>query len=246
MQKKFLLLTIVLLTTFSVQISAQSFGFGCLGLAGFYAGVSEYRYDVPGINTFINLDQITLTSALSNQSDQIKFEKGTGYRIGANFFRAKWSGFFLSAKGYYQFVKEEKESNASISSQQKYQLNMNNWGVGVDFGTPIVSILDWKILEGNVTFFVPDLNIDYYENNKFISSTKFQPENVKISYFIGTGVILHVVPDYLSLEGTAGYNFLQIEKFKNDNEIFIGSSSENAVKNGGWSATVQINVGFPL
>lgn len=240
MTKKIIQIGFLLLTINSVYF-AQTFGFGCLGLAGIYAGISEYKYDVPALNDFLKSEQF------SDDLNQLKFSKGTGYRIGANLFRAKWEGFFLSAKGYYQFIKEQKISNSlTIQSQKNFQLNMNNWGLGLDLGTPIFKILDWKILEGNISYYTPELIVEYYSNSNFIHDKKYTPENTKLSYFIGSGLIFHLVPDYISVEGTAGYNFLQIDQIKSDDNSLIGFSSNKAVKNGGWSYTLQVNVGFPL
>lgn len=252
MPKKNVRVIFLFLTIISYHsIQAQSFGFGCLGLSGFYAGVSEYRYETPGLDNFANSYSVFLSQNNSDQWKEIKFNKGTGYRIGTNFFRAKWKHFFLSAKGYYQFVKEE-ESNVFNSvnglTELRYQLTMNHWGIGVDLGIPILSILDWKILEGDVSFFTSDFTFSMYQDNKFISDNRFTPDKVRIGYFLGTGIILHLVPDYLSVEGTAGFNLLQIDKFSGNGDSVIPQqpSSVNAVEKGGWSATIQVNVGFPL
>lgn len=241
--KKILLIIIIVFNSYSF---AQTFGFGCLGLSGVYAGVSEYRYDVKGINDYLSKEKLS-------ETENLKFNKGTGYRIGANLFRAKWEGFFISAKGYYQFIKEEIISRNSLTklnevyqTNKNFQLNLNNWGIGIDFGTPIFKFLDFKILEGHVSYYTPELNIEYYENNNFISADKFEPEKMKITYFVGSGLILHLVQGYLSIEGTAGYNFLNIEKLKNQSNIFIGDANNNSIKNAGWSYTLQINVGFPF
>ncbi len=241
--KKNILLFLILSFTYS---NAQTFGFGCLGLSGIYAGVSEYKYDVKGINDYLSQEKLL-------ESQNLKFNRGTGYRIGANLFRAKWEGFFISAKGYYQFIKEEIISRNSLTkfnevyqTNKNFQLNLNNWGIGVDLGTPIFKILDLKILEGHISYYTPELNIEYYENSNFINGDKFEPEEMKITYFVGTGLILHLIQGYISVEGTAGYNFLNIEKLKNQNNVFIGNKENNSVKNAGWSYTVQINVGFPF
>lgn len=241
--KKLLILILIL---FYSQFFAQTFGFGCLGLSGIYAGVSDYQYDVKGINDYISKEKLSETETL-------KFNRGTGYRIGANLFRAKWEGFFISAKGYYQFIKEEIISKNSLikfnqvyQTNKNFQLNLNNWGIGIDFGTPIFKFLDLKIFEGHFSYYTPELNVEYYDNNNFISGDKFEPEKMKLSYFIGTGLILHLIHGYLSIEGTAGYNFLKVERLKNQNNIFIGDEFNNSIKNAGMSYTFQINVGFPF
>lgn len=237
-------------------LNAQSFGFGCLGLSGFYAGFSKQNYDNPGMNDYISQRINILDPSKTIISDKIEFTQGTGYRIGANFFRAKWDKFFISAKGYYQFLKEEHEISGQFPSgglmigfyeqKEKYRLTMNHWGVGIDLGVPLFWILDWKIAEANVTFYNTEFSQETLLNNVSQGELKFKPDKNNIGYFIGTGIILHLVPDYLSVEGTAGFSFFKIEKLKRidslGNEMFINS----AIPGGGFSATVQLNVGFPL
>jgi hypothetical protein len=252
MPNRLLRITTYILIIISVNTAnAQSFGFGCLGLAGFYAGVSEYKYDTPGINDYANSFSALLAQNSTGEWKDIKFNRGTGYRIGTNFFRARWDHLFLSAKGYYQFVKEEQSNivpTVSGQTEMKYQLTMNHWGVGVDFGVPLFSILDWKIIEADASFFTSDFTYTMYQDNKFVMDNRFTPDKIRIGYFIGTGLILNLIPDYLSVEGTAGFNFLQIDKYSGngDAQIPVLPSSKNAVENGGWSGTIQINVGFPL
>lgn len=232
----------------SSSIQAQTFGFGCLGLSGFYAGISRESYDASGINGFLN--PIILRSNNSNQSSNtIKFEKGTGYRIGANFFRAKFDKIFITAKGYYQFLKEE-HSTTELSSgstlTSNHNLSLNHWGVGIDFGFNLFWILDWKVIEGNVKFFNGDFTSEYSKDNVFQNDTKYSLDKTQLGYYVGSGLILHLVPDYISIEGTAGFNFVKIEKLKridgSGNELFIN----NAIPAGGFSATIQLNIGFPF
>ena len=226
-------------------LHAQSFGFGCLGLSGFYAGISQEQYDASGINDYL-MDYQLLSNTLI--STPIKFQKGTGYRIGANFFRAKFNKVFITAKGYYQFLKEEHtvSENSSSSIISKYTLSLNHWGVGVDIGTNLFWVLDWKILEGHVTFFSGDFTSEYSQDNVSLNNTKYSLDKTQIGYYVGSGLILHLIPDYISIEGTAGFNFVKIDKLKgtdaSGNELFIN----NAIPDGGFSVTIQLNVGFPF
>ena len=233
----------LLLVTVSTT-NAQTFGFGCLGLSGFYAGISQESYDASGVNNYLNV------KLFSNQSaGAIKFEKGTGYRVGANFIRAKFDKVFISAKGFYQFLKEEHStSELSVGSNlsSTHTLSLNHWGVGIDFGVNLFWIIDWKVLEGDVTFYSGDFTSDYLKDNVLQNEEKYSFDKTKVGYFLGSGLILHIVPDYISLEGTAGYNFLKLENLKRTdsfgNELFIN----NALPSGGFSATIQLNVGFPF
>ncbi len=245
------LVIVIIIVTTGITANAQSFGFGCLGLSGFYAGFSKQNYDNPGLNEYISQRINILDPSKNIITDKIEFTQGTGYRVGANFFRAKWDKFFISAKGYYQFLKESNEISAqlqNVDTREKYQLTMNHWGVGIDFGVPIFWILDWKIAEANVTFYNTEFSQEAFLNNVSQGEIKFKPDKNNIGYFIGTGLILHLVPDYISIEGTAGYNIIQIDKLSIDSGITIpsASSSKKAIEKGGLSITLQLNVGFPL
>ncbi|MEW6195942.1 MAG: hypothetical protein AB1521_12400 [Bacteroidota bacterium] len=235
---------ILILVAFSSS-KGQTFGFGCLGLSGFYAGITHQYYDTPGLNEYINSSIL-----FSNYNTRIDFKRGTGYRIGANIFRAKFDVLFITAKGYYQFLKEsyERTNVNPEEGNQKFELAMNHWGVGLDFGVPLFSIVDWKIVEGNVTFYNAELTEEYLNTDGAqTSETKYNLDKVKVGYFVGSGLILHLVPDYISVEATAGFSFIDIEKFSKDDVVIpISTSSNKAVNKGGFSATVQLNVGFPL
>jgi hypothetical protein len=230
------------------NLFAQTFGFGCLGLSGFYAGFSEYRFETPALNEFASP-----TIVIGNQtfSEKIKFGMPSGYRVGANIFRAKWDRFFISAKGFYQFLREENILTMPAGNDEftfNYELNMNHWGVGIDFGVPLFWILDWKIIEGNVAFYKVEFNKQLFTGTKLIEETKFTTDKIKVGYFLGTGLILHIVPDYISLEGTLGFNLLELENLESENGsiIPITNSSKKMFEKGIWSATVQLNVGVPF
>jgi hypothetical protein len=243
LKKIFLLLFLTLL--FTPHLTAQSFGFGCLGLSGFYAGITHQYYETPGLSEYLNRP-----SAILDYSTPVKFERGTGYRVGANLFRLRSGGVFITAKGYYQFLKETKERTASLTNlKQKTELSMNYWGAGLDLGVAIFSLLDWKIVEGNITFNNSEFTEEYASlNGELINEIKYSPENVKLGYFIGSGIIFHLIPDYVSVEATAGYNFIDIQNMADDqgNTIPVNTSEERFINKNGFSATVQLNVGFPL
>jgi hypothetical protein len=240
---KFYIILIISLVSIN-SINGQTFGFGCLGLSGFYAGFTKQQYNADGLNQFIN-------SKFFTASNKINFKEGSGYRIGANLFRAKFEGFFISAKGYYQFLKEThemKESSTSNSAKDKFTLNMNHWGVAIDFGIPIISFIDLKLLEGGVHFYNVDFNHQYYLNDIIQNEKKYELEKTSVSYFIGSGLIVHLIPDYISIEGTAAYSFIKYEKLisKDGSTIPILVDGKIPFDKGGFSATVQLNIGFPL
>ena len=225
---------------------AQSFGFGCLGLSGFYGGYTQQSYVAEGINDFVRQNYSGI-----QQNPNINFKEGTGFRIGANLFRAQWDPVFITLKGFYQFLKEEHQLDDDIQAgvlKNNYQLSLNYWGVGLDFGIPLFSIIDWKIVEGGVTFFNSDFTYTTSLNDVQQSELKLSPENTKLGYYVGSGLILHIIRDYISIEGTAAYSIFSFDTMNNNTGNILPpvDSQNKAIEKGGFTATVQLNVGFPL
>jgi hypothetical protein len=63
---------------------------------------------------------------------------------------------------------------------------------------------------------------------------------------VGSGLVLHIIPDYISIEGTAGYNFMKLENLQRTDANGNIHLINNAIPAGGFSATIQLNVGFPF
>jgi hypothetical protein len=247
--KKYLVVALTVLSISSVD--AQTFGFGCLGLSGFHAGYSRQSFEFPGINQYVN-DQInSFVNVSANPAEPMKFQILSGYRVGANLFRAKFSSVFITAKGYFQFLKQQQEISTQVQNdvvRQSYKVSMNHWGVGLDFGTSLFSILDWKIVEGHVLVFSSEFAQEIFINEVSQGEIKFSPDKTQVGYFVGSGLIFHIIPDYISAEGTVGYNFIQIDKMDNTSygSIPTGTSNKKALDKGTFSITVQLNIGFPL
>ncbi|MEG8947204.1 hypothetical protein [Rosettibacter firmus] len=245
-----ILLIILTLILFKINLYPQTFGFGCLGLSGFYAGITQQEYESKGITEYLFPESINNPDLHTD----FNFKKATGYRVGANIFRAKFSKVFITAKGYYQFLKEShnRQIYTDINGERnyKYELSMNHWGVGLDLGFPIFSLLDFKLLEGHVTFMNPEFSTEELDvNNNILNENKLTTDKVRIGYFVGSGIIVHLIPDYVSIEATAGYSFYLIEKFYDDNKnivIPVQDSKNYPVNKSKFSATLQLNVGFPL
>ncbi|KAF0153290.1 MAG: hypothetical protein FD143_367 [Ignavibacteria bacterium] len=234
---------LALMLIFVSNSNAQKFGFGCLGLSGFYVGISEHHYKAQGINNYVNTNA---AGNLIKLDDEVNFNLSSGYRIGANFFRAKWDQVFITAKGFFQFLKEEHALNPSQTLQHKFQLNMNQWGVGVDIGIPITSFFDWKIIEGGVTYYNSELVQQQFADNSLTREIKFAPEKGKTSYYVATGIIVHIIPDYMSLEGTAAYNVMNINEFIHNLPDVGGSKIKEPFSKYGFSGTFQLNISFPF
>ncbi len=237
----------------TISILPQAFGFGCLGFVGGFAGYSYQEYQ-PG---YFN-DQIrAFNLAKVNNATQLipEFGKAQGYRLGINFFRAKFSGVFVTMKGYYEMLSEHhsfthQELNGVLNSE--LELNLKSWSVGLDFGIPISKMISWKIVEGNLHFHSAKLNYKPDLANNVLD-LKYENGSPEIGYSIATGFVISIIENFASLEGTAGYRFFKIKQLSGNNgeSFYLVQDNEQGTNNdfikaGGFNAIIQLNVGFPL
>ncbi len=242
---------------FSLIISdkaySQSFGFGCLGFVGGYGGYSYQAYDPKELNSYVDAFNNNNKDSLSSLMG--KFGQARGYRIGINFFRANLKGFILTTKGFYQYLTEKNSTtiNSTLgNSTAIYELDLKNWGVGIDLGTSITGALSWKVIDAAILF--NSITFTDTRNSPGPSSfvKKYNNEKSVLGYTFGTGFILAIIDQYISIEGTAGYTIFSIDMMKGDsgNEMPASEDSlqpmRNFIASGGFNAVIQLNIGFPL
>lgn len=256
-KKLFCIVVIGFLILLNSSVRSQTFGFGCLGFFGGYGGVAYQSYKAEGLNQFVKHFNQMNSPTLNDQLQE--YYGAVGYRVGINFFRASWgSGFILTAKGYYQSLTRTREAIATTSNDvtnYTFEMDLKNWAVGIDFGYAITTFLSWKIIDGSVHF-----------NNVSLTNTvdspdgtivnKYKSDSGVFGYSVGTGIIISIVKDYISLEGLAAYTYLQIEDLKTDDgQFFLKPPPDaaiasvdfgNFIDSGGFTAVVQLNIGFPL
>jgi hypothetical protein len=244
------LVTCVLLLNTNVQ--SQTFGFGCLGFFGGYGGAVYQSYKAEGLNEFVKYFNEMKSSTIDDPLQE--YYGAVGYRVGINFFRATWeSGFILTAKGYYQSLSRTRAANQTLpdgTTNYEFELELRNWAVGIDFGYEIANFLSWKIVDGSLNF----NNVSFINTINTSGETKvnkYQSDPSVLGYSIGTGIIISIIKDYISLEGMAGYTGLTIEKmhFEEGDKFlddFPNRNDTNFIQSGGFTAVVQVNVGFPL
>lgn len=254
MHFRFFIRILILVVALCNLSMAQSFGFGCLGFVGGYGGFTYQKYNASGLNEYIRF----FNQLENTQKPVDEFSFATGYRVGLNLFRATFqSGIILTAKGSYQSLDKTNKGAVGISQENDnytLDLDLKNWAIGFDVGWEFTKMLSWKILDGS-------LNI----NNITLTETTDQPgqsfiykyksESSTIGYSVGTGIIIAIIKDYLSIEGTAGYTYLLVENLYNNEGVpFLNPPSitdqpnveSNLIESGGFTAVVQLNVGFPL
>lgn len=223
---------------------SQSCGFGCLGLSGVYGGYAIEKYKLDGLNTTLNSQLLSL----GNNENIFKFDELRGLRVGANIFRAKFSGFFITAKGFYQFLKatqQTEEKGLSNKSVMKSDLTLNHWGFGIDLGFPIFSFLSLKILDGGVNLYTSELMNTVGKDIK-TTEEDYNYSSMTMGYYAGSGIILELIKNYVSIEGTAYYQVISINNLidNSGNKLPTDESKLKFVDKGGLSAVVQLNVGI--
>jgi len=255
MLKKNFFYTVIVLSVvlFNTNINSQTFGFGCLGFFGGYGGVAYQSYKADGLNQFVKYFNEMNSTTLDDPLQE--YYGAVGYRVGVNFFRATWeSGFILTAKGYYQSLSRTREASESIvdgSTNYTFELDLKNWAVGIDFGYAITSFLSWKIVDGSINFNSVSLT-NTINSSEGTDVSKYISESGVIGYSVGTGLIIFLIKDYISLEGFAGYTGLKIEKLKFDEgdtnlfNVLIEEENINFIESGGFTGVIQLNLGFPL
>jgi hypothetical protein len=128
---------------------------------------------------------------------------------------------------------------------------MRNWAVGIDVGWEFTSFVSWKVLDGAIHF----NNLKLTETASTETETligRYESDGGNIGYSIGTGIIVAIIKDYISIEGLAGYTQISIDDLYSDqgtkflNPTQASSIDEKFIDSGGFTAVVQLNVGFPI
>ncbi|MFO7445284.1 MAG: hypothetical protein R6W90_02910 [Ignavibacteriaceae bacterium] len=248
----FLTVIILVLVFFSSHAWGQAVGFGCLGFVSGYGGYSYQKYNPAGLNDYIGVFNELRNDSMSSPMGD--FGSASGYRIGFNFFRANLEGFILTTKGFYQRLSEKQKTDINSfdgTSSAEFNLVLKNWGVGVDLGTSLTKALSWKVLDASLIYTSAEFSDTRNYPNAFTEVNKFESESWSFGYSIGTGFILEIVDEYISIEGLAGYTVFTIDKVKMDETyLTVDEQSDvvmpNFIETGGFNAVIQLNIGFPL
>lgn len=247
-------LMLLLLSFGSTSLNAQEIGFGCVGFVGIYVGYATQSYEAEGLNRFVSswneANQDKLTNTMGS------FDDMRGLRIGVNILRKQVGFINFTIKGFYNGYRKTNE--ASIVEdlrfyENKIELKQNNFGVGLDIGTEIASFLDLKVLDTEIYYHTTKLTTTFNSLDATNISQKYESTESGVGYTIGGGFIINLIGKYLSLEGTAGYSFFEVDQMKVDGSIEPMISMYNSdqpmtnfINKGGFVAVLHMNVGFPL
>jgi len=248
------LLLFTFLVALSGRVNAQAFGFGCLGFVGGYGGYSIQMYKPVGLNNYIGVFNKNRSDSLSVPMGE--FGNAKGYRVGVNLFRANLSGLILTFKGFYQSLVEKKSAQIhytnSGNSSVTYEIDIRGWGAGIDLGTTITGALSWKVIDAAVHFNKVNFKTTTNKPGGQTSYLNYSTDKASIGYSIGTGFILEIIDEYISLEGLAGYSVFSIDtvQLSDGTQLTLNENSSAPMKDfissGGFNAVIQLNIGFPF
>ncbi|MDP3147600.1 MAG: hypothetical protein Q8N83_00595 [Ignavibacteria bacterium] len=248
MKKYFFILLFV-----SANLHAQDFGFGCLGLVGGFAGYGIQTYQTKGINDRVDFFNTKYKTSLN--SSMKNFGQAAGFRFGINFFEQRFSGFNLSFNGFYQKLSEQNKAirdSVHIEIAKTFEMKITTFGLGVDFGTHITEILNWKILKVAITYSQADFIESEDRPGELTKKDDYKSKKANIGYSLSTGFVVYLIGNYISLEGSAGYNLFHFQQLQKDDGTVLTVDEQSslqmpvAIDNGGLAGSIQLNFNFPL
>lgn len=245
----------LLITLFFLQSNstAQSFGFGCLGFVGGYGGYSYQRYQPTGLNNYIETYNLIHQDSLSDPMSN--FGSAKGFRVGLNFFRANIEGLIVTAKGFYQSLQETHSANMTSDigiTNSSFETQIKNWGIGVDVGTSLTSAISWKVVDAALLFNSATFTRTTNYPGAITEVGKYKTDGSVLGYSVGTGFILNLIDEYVTLEGVAAFTVIKIDELQKEDgtQLTVSENSNeimhNFIEAGGFNAVLQLNVGIPL
>ncbi|MBA4250710.1 MAG: hypothetical protein C0425_04575 [Chlorobiaceae bacterium] len=238
------------------KISSQDLGFGCLGLIGGFVGYEIQNYKSETMNLYSQFYNEKNKNSLVDPFK--KFGEARGFRFGLNLFRNNFSGFIVTIKTSYQDISEKDNQVIFVNGSEQInmlELNLKNYSLGIDLGTTITPALSWKVIEASLIYYQAEI-IETVSPAGMQSSIKYYThKNPEFGYNLGTGFILHLIKNYISLEGSASFSIFNIKEVSDENgKVFfydnpeqnLMQTRENLIKSGGVNLVIQLNIGFPI
>lgn len=243
----------ILLLTGTPRLNAQELGFGCLGLVGGFGGYTSQGVHTDELNDFVRSYNTLHKDSLYQGMGQ--FGNLKGFRLGVNLLRQNLQGMILTFKVFYENLIERKSGIILVSSQQENtftELAMKNFGIGIDIGTELTRSLSLKIIDATIVFSQIRFTESLHNQAGQIVNYVYTAEDEPIGVTLGTGFIFELIDDYVSLEGSAGYMFVETRNMKTTEGRYLtkGPRSDEKMKyiinSGGFNATLQLNIGVTL
>lgn len=243
----------LLLVTGSPRLQAQELGFGCLGLVGGFGGYTSQGVHTDELNEFVSRYNRLHADSLYQQMDQ--FGNLKGFRLGLNVLRQNLQGMILTFKVFYENLIERKTGIILVSSQQENtftELAMKNFGIGIDIGTELTRSFSLKIIDATIVFSQIRFTESLHNPSGQIVNYVYTADDEPIGVTLGTGFIFELIDDYVSLEGSAGYMFMEAGRMRTTEGKYLNKDQRSdekmryVINSGGFNATLQLNIGVSL
>jgi hypothetical protein len=252
--KSFVVLILLSLLLNVRDAYSQEFGFGCLGFVGGFVGFESSAYKPNDFNNYVSDFNESRKDTLSQSLNS--FGDAKGFRFGINFFRHNYNGLLITLKSSFSSLNQKNNAaflSNNLTFTHSYNIKLQNFSIGVDFGTSISSYLDWKVIDAALILNRTKLTRIRNSPNQDSQIDNYDAEKIAVGYTLGSGFILKLVSDYISLEGSIGFSFFEVGRMKNDSDnsylTYRESSDipmEKFIKAGGLSGIIQLNLSFPL
>ncbi|MCE1190459.1 MAG: hypothetical protein LWX56_15125 [Ignavibacteria bacterium] len=246
---------VICLVFFSVATRAQSteLGFGCFGLVGGFAGYEVQYYSPDGLNKFVDAFNTQYHDSLL--SPLAGFNALRGYRLGINFFRKDVAGILCTIKAYYSGFSEKNSTKIQHSDGTKSiftaEVNMYAIGAGIDLGMPINDYINWKVIDASFYYYNFSFHDEINNVTGIIREDDYVSKEDLFSYALGSGFIISLIKDYISLEGSVSYTNIPVNSIKKQNSSnkplmpTDATSYPNLIKGGGINLLIQLNLSIP-
>lgn len=234
-------------------IHAQELGFGCLGLVGGFGGYTTQSIQAVEVNDFIT--EFNRSKGDSLAQSMGSFNNLSGFRIGLNIFRQNFEGLVFTFKAYYENLIQRRTGSVHVGGTQENsftEIALKNFGLGFDIGTPINRFISWKVLDASLIFHRVRFTSSLQDASGAILMNQYSAVESPVGYTLGTGFIMDLVDQYVTLEGSAGYMFVHVRRMQtSDGKLLTDRPDgtiilENLINSGGFNASIQVNIGVPL
>ncbi|MBI2416712.1 MAG: hypothetical protein HYV28_02215 [Ignavibacteriales bacterium] len=244
----------IFVIVFQISTFSQEFGFGCFGLLGGFVGYEMQNYEPAGLNSYIDSYNTYYQDSL--QAPLGKFRQLRGLRLGVNFFRHSFSGLLFTLKGHYSTLNEKNKATRLLSDNTKSifntEMRLQEIGLGFDIGMPITEELNWKLFDATFIYYKATFTSELNTSKGTRDNMSFTNKNNLITYGLGSGFIMNVIRNYVSLEGTVSYVNLIVVEMETGDKVRITKPVTNEIigtkiiKSGGINLLIQLNIGLPM
>jgi len=256
--KKFIS-SFLLITSFIIFSSSAYSQDDCLGMGsvsrfmfgGLNAGYGFQQFSAEGLNHYIsvyNLNRPNLTQKMD------EFGNAKGFWFGLSPFKIAIINWAVGLKFSYSILNETNEAVGTVSGEtatREYELKLKTFQVILAFEYYLSENFAFKVADIGITFTSADFYNRLNQTGEQEVEQKLTSVDNTLGVNIAAGLIISIVPEFISIEGTVGYSYFYINEMEFDNGVLLqedeNSTDEmfNFINSGGIFAFISLNIGIP-